>query len=99
MPVARPMPLAISPPPKPMPTAMPSGKLWMVMAITNSQIRLSAALPPSRPAMKCSCGASAFSAATAAAPSPSPAPAISAATAVLPWRPSAASIAGIIIDK
>ena len=34
------MPLVMFPPPNPTPTASPSGKLWMVIAITNSQMAI-----------------------------------------------------------
>ena len=85
IPVITDSPFATSPPPKDTPMDRPSGKLWMVMAMTKSQMRASASASlPSWPVTKCSCGRVAFSQATKPAPSAMPAPATSAALTIEP---------------
>ena len=85
IPVASDIPFWMSPSPNPTPTARPSGKLWMVIANTNSQIFGSApASTSSRPLTKCRCGSTALSAATAPAPAAMPAAATKAAATVEP---------------
>ena len=69
MPIASGRPPCIPPDPNPTPTARPSGKLWIVIAMMKSQTRRKdAASGPSRPVLKCSCGNLSFIRATAPMP-------------------------------
>ena len=86
--------------PKATPTASPSGALWIVIAMMKSQTRRSeAASGPSRPLLKCSCGIISFIMATAPMPIRIAAQTISAGIAPSPYRPSAASSAGMMREK
>ena len=86
--------------PKATPIDSPSGKLWIVIAMMNSQIRaIAVASAPSRPVVKCSCGSVRLSQATNPAPSAIPAPTMRAARTSLPVVSSATASPGRISEK
>ena len=100
MPMASGRPPSIPPEPKPTPTARPSGKLWIVIAMMNSQTRRKdAASGPSRPVLKCSCGSLSFINATAPMPKRIETQTMAAGIAPFSNIGSAASNAGMIREK
>ena len=94
------MPTEASPPAKPTPIAMPSGKLCRAMANTISQTRRNCIQSgPWRPAPGCSCGTALSASSRNSAPSTSPTATMAAPARLLPRMPAPAATPGRISEK